>query len=96
VQAGRAMINTSTINKNDDEEDLLDDEDDRLDDEDDRLDEEAACRFIGGSKPIDPSTLWRGVRAGIYSPPEKISAQSVRFRRHKLARDLARLNERGD
>jgi hypothetical protein len=28
-----------------------------------------ACRIIGGDEPIDPSTFYRGVKAGIYPAP---------------------------
>jgi len=28
------------------------------------LDRDAVCRFFGGSKPINPATLYRGVRKG--------------------------------
>jgi hypothetical protein len=28
------------------------------------LDREAVCRLLGGSRPINPSTLYRGIRAG--------------------------------
>jgi hypothetical protein len=58
---------------------------------DDLLDELAACVYIGGSKPIDAATLWRGVKRGDYSKPDKIAAQLVRWRRTKLAADLDRM-----
>jgi predicted DNA-binding transcriptional regulator AlpA len=59
--------------------------------DDDLLDVKAACRFIGGSKPIDPATLWRGVKSGRYSKPINIGAQSVRWLRSELAADRARM-----
>jgi len=37
-----------------------------------------ACAIIGGSKPINPCTYYRGVKAGRYPAPERVSAQSVR------------------
>jgi predicted DNA-binding transcriptional regulator AlpA len=55
------------------------------------LDEEAACRFLGGSRPIHPTTLWRGVKVGRYSKPIKISKQAVRWLRNELADDIARM-----
>ena len=79
------------MNKN---RDYDDDERERVrddDDDDERLDEAAACAFIGGSRPIDPSTLWRGVKAGIYSKPSKVGLKIVRWTRGKLRDDLARL-----
>jgi predicted DNA-binding transcriptional regulator AlpA len=58
---------------------------------DDLLDVYAACAFIGGSRPINPATLWRGVKAGRYSRPIKIGPQSVRWRRSELAADIERM-----
>ena len=60
-------------------------------DDEEHLDEEAACKFIGGTRPINPATLWRGVKAGRYSKPIKISAQAVRWRRRELAADIERM-----
>jgi predicted DNA-binding transcriptional regulator AlpA len=59
--------------------------------DDELLDVRGACRFIGGSRPINPATLWRGVKAGRYSPPIKISVQAVRWRRSELAADIERM-----
>jgi hypothetical protein len=33
----------------------------------------AACQVIGGDKPVDPATYYRGVRRGIYPPPFRTS-----------------------
>jgi predicted DNA-binding transcriptional regulator AlpA len=60
------------------------------------LDIHGACRFIGGSRPINPATLWRGVRAGRFSKPIKISAQAVRWRRSELEADIERLTAERD
>jgi predicted DNA-binding transcriptional regulator AlpA len=59
--------------------------------DDEYLDVKAACRFIGGTKPIDPSTLWRNVKAGRYSRPDHVGPNMVRWRRSQLARDLERI-----
>ena len=59
--------------------------------DDEYLDTKAACRFIGGSKPINPSTLWRNVKLGRYSPPDYIGPNMVRWSRNKLKRDLERV-----
>jgi predicted DNA-binding transcriptional regulator AlpA len=61
------------------------------DDDDLLLDEAETCRFIGGSKPINPATLWRGIKAGRYSKPIRISAQAVRWIRGELRRDRQRM-----
>ncbi len=37
------------------------------------------CRWFGGSRPIDPATLYRGVRAGRYPAPVKIGPGSSRW-----------------
>jgi predicted DNA-binding transcriptional regulator AlpA len=58
---------------------------------DDLLDIRAACAFVGGSRPINPATLWRGVKAGRFSKPIRISAQAVRWRRSELAADIERM-----
>ncbi len=58
---------------------------------DELLDVHEACRFIGGSRPINPATLWRGVKAGRYSRPIKIGPQSVRWRRSELQGDIERM-----
>jgi hypothetical protein len=50
-------------------------------------DEIAACLYVGGSKPIDPSTLWHR-----YSRPIKVGAQAVRWPRSNLDADMARMN----
>jgi predicted DNA-binding transcriptional regulator AlpA len=55
------------------------------------LDIYEACRFIGGSRPINPATLWRGVKAGRFSKPIKIGVQAVRWRRTELAADIDRM-----
>jgi predicted DNA-binding transcriptional regulator AlpA len=60
--------------------------------QDDLLDVYAACAFIGGSRPINPATLWRGVKAGRYSQPIRITPQSVRWRKSELQADIERMN----
>ena len=52
------------------------------------LDADAACRFIGGSRPINPATLYRGIRAGRYPKPIKISPNMARWRKSELVAAL--------
>lgn len=59
--------------------------------DDDLLDEQAACRFYGGTKPISPATLWRGVRDGRYARPIHVGPQIVRWVLSDLRRDRARM-----
>jgi predicted DNA-binding transcriptional regulator AlpA len=40
------------------------------------LDRRAVCRMFGGSKPINASTLYRGIRAGRFPRPIKIAGSS--------------------
>jgi predicted DNA-binding transcriptional regulator AlpA len=58
--------------------------------DDELLDVYAACAFLGGSRPIHPATLWRGVKSGRYSKPIKISPQLTRWRRSELQADVER------
>jgi hypothetical protein len=50
-----------------------------------------ACVVVGGEeKPINPATYYRGVRAGRYPAPEKISPGLVRVSKRKLLAMLGR------
>jgi predicted DNA-binding transcriptional regulator AlpA len=48
------------------------------------LDAKATCALIGGTRPINPATLWRGVKAGIYPEPIKITPNANRWRRSEI------------
>jgi predicted DNA-binding transcriptional regulator AlpA len=52
--------------------------------QDDLLDIKEACRFIGGTRPINPATLWRGVKAKRYPAPVRMGPNTVRWRRVEL------------
>jgi predicted DNA-binding transcriptional regulator AlpA len=45
------------------------------------LDRREACVFFGGSKPIDASTLYRGIKLGRYPRPVKVGPGSSRWLR---------------
>lgn len=65
--------------------------------DDEILDVDGACRFIGGErKPIHAATLYRGVKAGIYSKPFKASPNSNRWTKSQLKADLQALNAKHD
>lgn len=50
---------------------------------------EEACRMIGGAtKPIHKTTYYRGVRAGIFPPPDHPSPGIARVDLDKLAAAL--------
>ena len=36
------------------------------------LDRVEVCRFFGGSRPLNPATLYRGIRAGHFPKPVKV------------------------
>jgi predicted DNA-binding transcriptional regulator AlpA len=36
---------------------------------DDTWDKRRVCEFFGGSRPIDPATLYRGIKKGLYPAP---------------------------
>ncbi len=40
------------------------------------LDRVETCRFFGGSKPLDASTLYRGIRVGRFPKPVRIGGSS--------------------
>jgi hypothetical protein len=46
---------------------------------------EAACRLIGGDKPISPSTYYRGAAKGIYPPPKRVGPNISRVDLDELA-----------
>ncbi len=59
---------------------------------DEWLDIPAVSEFIGGTRPINPSTYYRGVKAGRYTAPEQRGANVKRVNRKKLEADLRRLS----
>jgi predicted DNA-binding transcriptional regulator AlpA len=42
----------------------------------DLLDKQAVCRLLGGSRPINPATLYRGIRKGMYPRPLRVGGSS--------------------
>jgi predicted DNA-binding transcriptional regulator AlpA len=47
------------------------------------------CALFGGSRPIDPSTLYRGIRAGRYPAPIKVGPGSSRWLRVEVEGAIA-------
>jgi len=45
------------------------------------LDRVEVCRFFGGVRPINPATLYRGIRKGRYPKPVKVGPGSSRWLR---------------
>ena len=61
--------------------------------DDELLDIDEVCTFLGGSRPINPSTVWRGIKAGRFSAPIYVTK---RWRRRDLERDLEALATKRD
>ena len=59
----------------------------------DLLDRDATCRFFGGTRPINPATLYRGVRKGTYPAPVKVGPGSSRWLRSECEAALAQMAE---
>jgi predicted DNA-binding transcriptional regulator AlpA len=64
--------------------------------DDELLDIDEVCTFLGGSRPINPSTVWRGIKAGRFSAPIYVTKQNPRWRRRDLERDLEALATKRD
>jgi len=48
------------------------------------LDRATVCGLFGGSRPIDASTLYRGIKAGRYPRPVKVGPGSSRWLRSEI------------
>ena len=59
------------------------------------LDIRALCRKIGGSRPIDPSTVYRKIQAGLLPKPVKLG-RVARWREDEVDEVLQRLADRRD
>ena len=59
----------------------------------DLLDRDAVCCFFGGTRPINPATLYRGVRKGRYPKPVKVGPGSSRWLRSECEAALAQMAE---
>ena len=59
------------------------------------LDIRALCRKIGGSRPIDPSTVYRKIQAGLLPKPVKLG-RVARWREDEIDEVLQRLADRRD
>jgi predicted DNA-binding transcriptional regulator AlpA len=50
------------------------------------------CRFFGGSNsPLNPATLYRGIKAGKYPPPVKIGQGTSRWVRGECENALRKM-----
>jgi predicted DNA-binding transcriptional regulator AlpA len=56
------------------------------------LDITEACRFFGGgSSPLHPTTLYKGIKAGKYPPPLKQGPGTSRWLRSECATALRKI-----
>jgi predicted DNA-binding transcriptional regulator AlpA len=52
------------------------------------LDKQAVCALLGGSRPINPATLYRLIRRGLLAKPIKVGGSS-RWLRHECEAALS-------
>jgi predicted DNA-binding transcriptional regulator AlpA len=57
------------------------------------LDRVEVCRFFGGSRPLNPATLYRGIRKGRYPAPLKVGPGSSRWLRAECEAALQAMAE---
>jgi predicted DNA-binding transcriptional regulator AlpA len=57
------------------------------------LDRDAVCRLIGGTRPINAATLYRGIRKGRYPKPVKVGPGSSRWLRDECEAALQSMVE---
>lgn len=55
----------------------------------DLIDIKAVCRMLGGSRPVNPATVYRQVTAGTFPRPIKISPSSSRWFRSEIMAAIA-------
>jgi len=56
----------------------------------------AACAFFGGDRPLNPSTLYRGIKAKRYPPPVRVGPNSSRWLRSECHAARRKLIEARD
>ena len=56
------------------------------------LDRGAVCRFFGGTRPLNPATLYRGIRRGHFPVPVRVGGSS-RWLRTECEAALAAMAE---
>lgn len=57
--------------------------------DDDLLDCRTVCAMIGGTRPIDPATLYRSIKRGALPAPVKVGPNSSRWLRREIEAALA-------
>jgi predicted DNA-binding transcriptional regulator AlpA len=59
----------------------------------DLLDRREVCRFFGGTRPLNPATLYRGIRKGHFPKPVKVGPGSSRWLRSECEAALQAMAE---
>jgi predicted DNA-binding transcriptional regulator AlpA len=59
----------------------------------DLLDRREVCRFFGGTRPLNPATLYRGIRRGHFPAPVKVGPGSSRWLRSECEAALQAMAE---
>jgi predicted DNA-binding transcriptional regulator AlpA len=57
------------------------------------LDKVEVCRLFGGTRPLNPSTLYRGIKLGRYPKPIKVGPGSSRWLRDECEAALRMMTE---
>ncbi len=55
------------------------------------FDVKETCRFFGGSRPINPATLYRGIKVGLYPAPVKLGPGISRWLKGECVAAIAKL-----
>jgi predicted DNA-binding transcriptional regulator AlpA len=61
---------------------------------DELLDLRAVCRYFGGTRPLNPSTLYRNIAKGLLPAPIKIAPNSSRWLGRECEAALVAMIER--
>jgi hypothetical protein len=62
--------------------------------DDEWWDIQEVCRFFGGTKPLNPATIYRHIKNGIISRPDHVGGLS-RWRKSKCLADRQAMMEQG-
>jgi predicted DNA-binding transcriptional regulator AlpA len=65
-------------------------------DDDELLHLSAVCEFFGGTRPLNPSTVYRNIKLGIFPPAVKPGPGSSRWLRSECEAARARLIAKRD
>jgi predicted DNA-binding transcriptional regulator AlpA len=59
------------------------------------LDMKAVCSLFGGTRPLNPSTIYKGIKRGIFPAPISIGPQTSRWLESECQAALTRIIEAG-